>query len=303
MIIDHCSLSWAIDGTHDLRRGGNVTVQWCILSEALNRSLHNKPEHAMCASYRDLSGNLSLHHNLYSTCRDRHPTLGSAQNPPRYIVDFRNNVIYNWSASGTANFADHFINCVSNVWRPGPMSDPAKLPIAMKGSLPDLAKGFMQGNVFDEREDLTRDNYAALDFKRWLREGTNYKYAGTVADWQTATSPVLAADTPRTQTAREAAELVLARAGASLQRDAVDKRVTDDVRNRRGKLLDSQREVGGWPVLQSKPAPADTDRDGMPDTWEKAHGLNPNNPADRNADRNGDGYTNLEEYLNSLCPS
>ena len=303
MIIDHCSLSWAIDGTHDLRRGGNVTVQWCILSEALNRSLHNKPEHAMCASYRDLSGNLSLHHNLYSTCRDRHPTLGSAQNPPRYIVDFRNNVIYNWSASGTANFADHFINCVSNVWRPGPMSDPAKLPIAMKGSLPDLAKGFMQGNVFDEREDLTRDNYAALDFKRWLREGTNYKYAGTVADWQTATSPLLAADTPHTQTAREAAELVLARAGASLQRDAVDKRVTDDVRNRRGKLLDSQREVGGWPVLQSKPAPADTDRDGMPDTWEKAHGLNPNNPADRNADRNGDGYTNLEEYLNSLCPS
>ena len=303
MIIDHCSLSWAIDGTHDLRRGGNVTVQWCILSEALNRSLHNKPEHAMCASYRDLSGNLSLHHNLYSTCRDRHPTLGSAQNPPRYIVDFRNNVIYNWSASGTANFADHFINCVSNVWRPGPMSDPAKLPIAMKGSLPDLAKGFMQGNVFDEREDLTRDNYAALDFKRWLREGTNYKYAGTVADWQTATSPVLAADTPRTQIAREAAELVLARAGASLQRDAVDKRVTDDVRNRRGKLLDSQREVGGWPVLQSKPAPTDTDRDGMPDAWEKAHGLNPNNPADRNADRNGDGYTNLEEYLNSLCPS
>jgi hypothetical protein len=68
-------------------------------------------------------------------------------------------------------------------------------------------------------------------------------------------------------------------------------------------LLDSQREVGGWPVLQSKLAPADTDRDGMPDAWEKAHGLNPNNSADRNADRNGDGYTNLEEYLNSLCPS
>src|SRR6185503_2509838 len=74
LILDHCSLSWAIDGTHDLRRGGNVTVQWCILSEALNRSLHTKVEHAMCASYRDLSGNISLHHNLYSTCRDRHPT-------------------------------------------------------------------------------------------------------------------------------------------------------------------------------------------------------------------------------------
>src|SRR5688572_14582059 len=143
VIIDHCSLSWAIDGTHDLRRGGNFTLQWCILSEALNQSLHNKGEHAMCASYRDLAGNISLHHNLFSTCRDRHPTLGSAKEPPRYLVDFRNNVIYNWSAGGTANFADHFINCVNNLWRPGPMSDPSKLPIAMKGSLPDLAKGHM----------------------------------------------------------------------------------------------------------------------------------------------------------------
>jgi pectate lyase len=62
LMVDHCSLSWAIDGIHDLRRGGNFTLQWCILSEALNESLHNKGQHAMCASYRDLSGNISLHH-------------------------------------------------------------------------------------------------------------------------------------------------------------------------------------------------------------------------------------------------
>jgi hypothetical protein len=86
-----------------------------------------------------------------------------------------------------------------------------------------------------------------------------------------------------------------------LQRDAVDLRVIDNVRKRQGKVIDSQAEVGGWPVLRSKPAPLDQDQDGMPDTWEKAHGLDPQNPADRNADRDGDGYTNLEEYLNSLC--
>ena len=298
VIIDHCSLSWAIDGTHDLRRGGNFTMQWCILSEALNRSLHNKTEHAMCASYRDLTGNISLHHNLYSTCRDRHPTLGSAKEPPQHIVDFRNNVIYNWSSGGTANFADHFINCVNNVFRPGPMSDPAKLPIAMKGSLPNLAKGHMSGNVFDDREDLTRDNYAALDFKRWLRDDTGYKYRGTVADWKTA-SPDLGGATPKTHPAAEALKLVLKHAGASLHPDAVDHRVTENVRKRQGRLIDSQSEVGGWPKLRSAPAPADTDRDGMPDAWEKAHGLDPANPADRNADR--DGYTNLERYLNSLC--
>ncbi|MBI3850703.1 MAG: pectate lyase [Verrucomicrobia bacterium] len=301
VILDHCSLSWAIDGTHDLRRGGNFTLQWCILSEALNQSLHNKGEHAMCASYRDLSGNISLHHNLFATCRDRHPTLGSAQAPPRYIVDFRNNVIYNWSAGGTANFADHFINCVNNLFRPGPMTDPARLPIAMKGGLPDLAKGHMSGNVFEQREDLTRDNYAALDFKRWLKPPSKYLYRGTLADWKTDSAPDLGANLPQTQSATESAELVLSRAGASLHRDAVDRRVIEDVRNRRGKLIDSQDQVGGWPVLRSAPAPADKDRDGMPDAWEKAHGLNPNDPADRNADRDGDAYTNLEEYLNNLC--
>ena len=301
VILDHCSLSWAIDGTHDLRRGGNVTVQWCILSEALNQSLHNKGEHAMCASYRDLSGNISLHHNFYSTCRDRHPTLGSAQaGSPEYIVDFRNNVDYNWSATGTANFADHFVNCINNLWRPGPMSDPAKLPIAIKGGQPDMAKGHMSGNVFDERPDLTRDNYAALDFHRWLHEGSNYKYRGTLTDWKTDQAPDLGDNMPQTQSAEAAAKLVLAQAGASLHRDAVDQRVTEDVRNRRGRLLDSQTEVGGWPELHRAPAPVDRDRDGMADAWELAHGLNPTDPTDRNADRDGDGYTNLEEYLNSL---
>jgi hypothetical protein len=300
--VDHCSFSWAIDGTHDLRRGGNTTVQWCILSEALNQSLHRKGEHAMCASYRDLSGNLSLHHNLYSTCRDRHPTLGSSKGPPQYLVDFRNNVIYNWSASGTANFADHFINCINNVWRPGPMSDPAKPPIAIKGGQPDMAKGHMSGNIFDERPDLTRDNYAALDFRRWLHEGSSYQYRGTLADWKMDSVTDLGANLPTTHSASEAFDLVLARAGASLHRDAVDIRVTENVRQRKGKLLDSQSEVGGWPPLRRTSAPSDQDRDGMSDAWEQTHGLNPDDPADRNGDRDGDGYTNLEEYLNSLCP-
>ena len=171
----------------------------------------------------------------------------------------------------------------------------------MKGGQPDMAKGYMAGNVFGGRPDLTRDNYAALDFRRWLHEGSNYKYRGKLADWRAEAAPDLGANLPSTQSAQEAFKLVLARAGASVQRDAVDKRVTEDVRKRQGRLLDSQMEVGGWPVLQSKPAPVDTDRDGMPDVWEKANGLNPGNSADRNADRDGDGYTNLEEYLNSLC--
>lgn len=302
VIFDHCSLSWAIDGTHDLRRGGNFTMQWSIVSESLNNSLHNKGSHAMCASYRNPSGNISLHHNLYSTCRDRHPSLGSQSEPPQYVVDFRNNIDYNWSDGGTANFCDSFINCISNIWRPGPMTNPAKLPIALKGGLPDMAKGHMEGNIFEEREDLTRDNYAALDFNRWLHRGTGYKYRGTTpADWKVDQAKDLGAATPQTQPAIQAMELVLAQAGASLHRDAVDSRVIDNVRHRKGKVIDSQKEVGGWPVLKSGKAPLDGDHDGMPDAWERAHGLNPGDASDRDADKDGDGYTNLEWYLNSLC--
>ena len=219
-------------------------------------------------------------------------------------------MIYNWSASGTANFADHFINCVNNVWRPGPMTDVTRQPIAMKGGLPDLAKGYMSGNVFEGREDFTRDNYTALDFKRWLvgaNPTSGYKYAGTVKDWRADAPAELGAALPETQPATEAMELVLARAGASWRRDAVDVRVVDNVRSKQGKVIDSQAEVGGWPVLKSGVAPADTDRDGMPDAWEIAHGLDPKNPADGAkvaagpaAGADAPGYTNLEIYLNSL---
>src|SRR6185369_7369599 len=156
-------------------------------------------------SYRNPTGNLSFHHNLFSTCRDRHPTLGSANEPPQYTIDFRNNVIYNWRA--------------------GPMSDISILPIAMKGSLADMAKGHMEGNVFEGRDDLTRDNYAALNFHRWLRPDSGYKYQGKLADWKSDNAPQLGTDCPETQAAHQAFELVLTKAGASLRRDAVDLRV------------------------------------------------------------------------------
>jgi len=301
VILDHLSLSWAIDGTHDFRAGGNFTIQWSILSEALHDSIHPKGPHAMCASYREPDGPISLHHNLFSTCRDRHPTLGSADaGDPLTIVDFRNNVVYNWSA--TANFCDHFVNAVNNYWRPGPETDRQRLPIAMKGGLPDAARGFMDGNVFEGRDDWTDDNYASLDFHRWLHPGSGYRYAGTVSDWK-GQRPQLGADTPVTQSAPQAYELVLARAGASLSRDAVDERVIADVRNRTGRRIDSQDEVGGWPILKTRAVRPDADRDGMPDKWEAAHGLDPDDPADGPQDRNHDGYTNLEKYLNALVPT
>ena len=104
-----------------------------------------------------------------------------------------------------------------------------------------------------------------------------------------------------TQDAKDAYRDVLERGGATLpRRDAVDRRIVAEVTSGKGHILNSQAEVGGWPDLQTAPAPQDSDGDGMPDEWERQHGLNPNEAADGSQDRNADGYTNVEEYLNSL---
>jgi hypothetical protein len=105
---------------------------------------------------------------------------------------------------------------------------------------------------------------------------------------------------PKSDPAPRAYGKVLASAGASRVRDAVDARVVDQVRKRTGSLIDSQRQVGGWPELARGTPWRDRDGDGMPDDWERRHRLNLADPSDGAKDRNRDGYTNVEEWLNSL---
>ena len=117
----------------------------------------------------------------------------------------------------------------------------------------------------------------------------------------------------KTHTAVEAYTNVLANVGCNFPAlDEHDQRVIAEVRAGTFKfkgsktglpgLPDSQDDVGGWEDYPEvhRPAGWDTDHDGMPDEWEKAHGLNPGDAADGNQDMTGDGYTNLEKYLNSL---
>jgi len=298
LIFDHVSTSWGIDGNQDTGNCKNYTFQWSILSEGLHNSLHHKGAHGMCGSFRKQESNITIHHSIFATSRDRHPSLSGNQDEPHWIIDFRNNIIYNWSAGGTANVGDAQLNLINNIFRPGPETG-TTLPIAMKCHTAYAAHGYMSGNIFDERPELTANNYAAIDMKRWA---DNYKYLGTLEHWKVDKVFDTGPNAPVTHSTEEARRLVLAHAGASLVRDAVDKRLINDIKNRTGKLLDSQDEVGGWPELKSKPAPKDADRDGMADAWETANNLDPKDPEDRNGDADKDGYTNLEEYLNSLCP-
>lgn len=307
IIIDHCSFSWSIDETATAYNNRDFTMQWCISSEALNDSFHSKGSHG----YGGIWGgkNATFHHNLIAHHRSRLPRFNGA----RYDdyaqwgdgeVDHRHNVIYNWadnSAYGAEPNKNGFkpkYNIVGNVYKPGPATRSSRVdrilevyPDALSGT---VASFNVEGNYVFGTLGTSRDNWQGVD------------------NIPPAELPGARFDEPFPMPeveyfpALEAYHQVLAHVGASFpKRDSVDERLINEVRTGTATygnngLIDSQDEVGGYPVLESLPAPLDTDKDGMPDDWENDHGLNPGDPSDRNGDLDGDGYTNLEEYLNGL---
>ena len=253
----------------------------------------------MLASFRDLTGNISIHHNLFASSRERHPTLASGEKTrPGVIVDFRNNVVYN--LSGATNLGDAHINFINNYYRPGPNTPRDNFPLAAKIGSPDKLRVFMSGNTFEGSPNFTRDNYHAITFDRWKTGG----YVKTTLEKVRSPQEFNVGEArPETDPAGVALEKVLQKAGSSHPRDAADIRIVEGIRDRTNHMIDSQDEVGGWPTLKGPVTPAtakDTDGDGMPDEWELKHGLNPHDPKDGNAVQGADGYTNLERYINSL---
>lgn len=301
IIFDHLTATWGIDGIMDTDNIADFTMQWCLFGEALNDSTHYKKEpHAMLMSFRKTQGNVSIHHNLFFSSRDRHPTLGGGdpkQSNPEAIFDFRNNVIYNWE--GACNLAAGQFNLVGNYWRPGPNTKPyeKELPIAPKAEAHNVTVGYLRGNYFESQSDWTKDNYLAFN---WGARGGKYIGEVTRENFIRPTEIVKKSDRPQTQSAEAAYHLVLERSGASRARDAADKRVIQGIENRAQRRIDSQNEVGGWPSIASSAAIKDSDGDGMPDEWETKQGLDLNESSDGNMPR-GDGYTQLEHYLNTLA--
>jgi len=303
IIIDHCSMSWSVDETASFYDNENFTMQWCIISESLYDSVHSKDEHG----YGGIWGGkgASFHHNLLAHHSSRNPRFCGSRyhgNPEAERVDFRNNVIYNWGDNSAYGGEGGYHNIVANYYKPGPATKKqtvrSRIVEPYKGDA--VGKWYVADNYMEGSSEVTADNWKGVHPKTGIDEQS------IRLDNPFPAAPVT------THTAQSAFEQVVAYAGAiKPRRDIVDRRIAYEVRNGTARyggtygaglgIIDTQATVGGWPVLQSGTAPVDSDRDGMPDEWELKHGLNPNDPADRNGDFNGDGYTNLEKYLNELA--
>jgi pectate lyase len=289
VIVDHCSASWSVDEALSPSGGiRNITVQWSIIAEALNHSIHSKGAHGYGSLVRAIGG-VTLHHNLWAHNSARNPRLGDNYGrEPWPIFDVRNNVIYDYGEMASGMTGDRLsVNYVANYVRPGPSSNRSRGIVVLTDTA--SATYFVEGNVADGLPGRRND---ATWFDRTEKDG---RPLVTIVAQPFPAPPV------RTTSAEEALEAVLADAGATRpRRDAVDARIVRSVRERTGSVIDSQAQVGGWPEYRGGVAPADTDQDGMPDAWEGAHGLNPRDPADA-ARMQPSGYTNIELYVNELA--
>ncbi|MFS0611977.1 hypothetical protein [Bacillus subtilis] len=281
VIIDHCTFSWGTDEVLSIKsknyedpKSKNITVQWSIMSEGLLT-------HSMGGLIE--MNTITMHHNLYAHNNDRNPkTKGQ--------IDFVNNIVYNWGqylyVAGGESGTKGYGNVVGNYFIAGLNSKKPEYAIV---------RGNENYQVFLENNRVDHNQNGILD-------GTD-----TGSDMIEAERPSVVVSERfeyplvHTQEPEKAYDYVLDYSGASLTRDDVDKRVIDSVRDQTGVIIGHENDVGGYPVLKEGTPPLDSDQDGMPDEWELANGLDPHDPVDRNGDMHGEGYTNLEYYLNELA--
>ncbi len=312
IVIDHCTMSWSNDEALTLYHGTNNTIQWCFITEPLDRSYHDEGTGVQNHAYGGiLSGKqLSVHHNLYAHLRGRAPRFDGIRGGVADTVDYRNNIIYNWADYNVNGGEGGSYNIVNNYYKYGPSTPNTSTAGVNRRNMlinpyrqtsPAIAYGkyYLTGNYCD--------NSAAVTARNWLGAAFN---SGSYAD--STASQVFAPFNHipiNMQAATDAYESVLAGAGCSLpRRDTLDMRIVNDVRNRTGRLIDCQGGYpsqtafaltqGAWPALAAGTAQTDTDKDGMPDNWELARGLNTTNAADRNTYQSTSGYNNIENYLN-----
>ncbi|TDN95426.1 hypothetical protein DET49_10121 [Salegentibacter sp. 24] len=315
IIIDHCSFSWATDETLTMYANENTTVQWSYITESLRNSVHEKGAHG----YGGIWGGkkASFHHNLLAHHDSRNPRFGEEAGKAfalTDLVDFRNNVIYNWQGNSAYGAEAMNLNIINNYYKPGPATTKKDRIISIDKNknvgteIYDIwGKFYIDGNYVEGSSQVNQDNW-----KYGVYNQFHHSY-GEVSDAEKKEmrifEPHNIEDNVTSHLPEKAFDKVISYGGASLVRDGVDKRIADEVKtgtytyeasNGSGLgIIDTQTDVGGWPELLSKEPALDTSGDGMPDSWKEKMGLDPerNNANGRDLST---AYDNVEVYLNSL---
>lgn len=288
VILDHLSLAWANDEMIDIIHSSEVSVQWSTIEES-DPTGHAKgvPHNYAILSAYPGSGNISIHHNLFAHHSRRLPAISpQVKDKPD---DFRNNVVYNFrdGLSHEGHEPKAPINVIGNYYKRGPNST-----LIHPFQFDATGQYYLSDNYFDGFgvvDDPRRADSARLPF--WIRNVN----AGTVLPRPVPVARIT------THTAQEAFPLVLAQAGAR-PRDQITLRTLSEVRDGSGKWgRNAPANPSNTWFLESlgkEKLGQDTDGDGMPDRWERRHGLNPKNSRDHSRVMPS-GYTAIEDYLNA----
>lgn len=310
VMLDHLSVSWSIDECLSIYKTENLTVQWCLVAHSLNTSVHTKGSHGFGGIWGGYKA--TFHHNLLANHASRNPRFSSVDGTK--WVDYRNNVVYNWGFKTAYGGGHHGeINMVNNYYKPGPASQHHRLlDVAEDGT----GRYYVTGNVMEGDEAVTKDNRSAVTDragKRYVRHrrsaspDSGISPEAVPASGEECASCLVNAPFPyepiNEDTPVVAYRRVLASVGCSFSQDAYDREVLRQVKEGLGTfgingIINSQEDVGGWPALNAGKIPLDSDGDGMPDTWEIRHGLNPKDASDSSAYTIDKEYTNIEVYLN-----
>ncbi|MGG1516399.1 fibronectin type III domain-containing protein [Paenibacillus oryzisoli] len=301
LIFDHISASWGSDESFSFYQNVDFTLQYSTVGPTIVKSnVEGKGFHG----YGGIWGgdNATFYYNLLAHNDSRNPRFSGKS------MDVRNNVIYDWGYKSMYGQNDRG-NMVNNYYKAG---------------ISTLIEDRMAETDIVDASPPYSSNIALTGNKSVRRDGSlsasshPNNFSGIYKNPQMFVSTPFAMPNPSPQDSPDVAyEKVLNYAGASLKRDEVDRTLVNDVINGTGSVIYTANNVTAedqatldskhatkvtlqWPVLQTTEVPADTDGDGMPDVWELEHGLNPNSALDGKADFTGDGYTNLEKYLNEL---
>ena len=271
VILDHCSISWGRWDNVHIKDANNITYQSCIISEGI--------EPQRFGAITDGTRNWTISHCLWTNNKSRNPKM-------KCYLQYYNNVVYNYGIGivGGHSAADNYQDVMNNYFITGPSSGSSNKYFDQWTETDHL---YSTGNYTDDNRDGKLNGRLITD------------YNGATPMQQ----PNLKCQAPMNlEPAEDAFYAVMEHAGASRVRDSHDMRIIEQLASlgTKGAFIANEQDVGGIGTLAGADAPADSDGDGMPDEWEKANGTDPDK-ADANGDADGNGYTNIEDYVNSLA--